>query len=334
MRSISGACFEGDVAGDRIRRMSRKKTVIGLAMAALAAAAAMMTLAHAKGGVELEATIEDHDVAESSDNQPVVLNPRGEPVLSVRVTNRGDRPVNIRTVRLEGVAIGLTFFAYDTSVGMRVRAGETEDRTFQMDLVGLEGQAVGLVRGKVSVLNKDRHTLAQVPMVVDVRGSLKSVYGVFGMFIAAFTFVALVGALVKLARHTLPMNRWRRAMRFATPGIGAGLTAVFTLSALRIFSPVATKWLPLVLGGAVIGFVLGYATPSPVGEEDEEEDDEEGEEEEETEPAERKVAMPTMPTPERGSVSAMPTAGRGPEPTIVAPPPERPSGNDTEETAT
>lgn len=232
-------------------------------------------MASASGEVEFEARIEGRDVSKSSDVSPIVLNPKGSPVLRVRVENNGDRTINVRTVRLAGNVIGLTFFAYDTTVRMRVTPGETEERQFEMDLVGLTGQAVGLIPSSVELLDEDRNVLASESLVVDVRGSLRSVYGIFGLAIVAFTLAALASALVKLARHTLPPNRWKRGVRFATPGLGAGLTAVFTLSALRIFAPLADKWIPLVVGGAVVGFVIGYLTPSPVSEEEEEEEEDE-----------------------------------------------------------
>lgn len=235
------------------------------------------TVVLAKGEVALKATIDGRDVSVSSDANPIVLDPEGAPVLRVRVENNGDSAIQIKTVRLNGNVIGLTFFAYDTSVGMRIEPGEVEERAFEMDLVGLTGQAVGLIPSSVEILDPDRNSLAAVSQVVDVRGSLRSVYGIFGMAIVALTLTSLGVGLVKLARHTLPPNRWKRGMRFTAPGVGAGLTAVFTLSALRIFAPSADKWIPLLVGGGLVGFVLGYLTPSPVTdeEEDEEEEDEE-----------------------------------------------------------
>lgn len=238
----------------------------------------------ASGEVKLKASIDGRDVSDSSDQDPVVLDPQGSPILRVRVENNGDRTITIRTVRLEGSVIGLTFYSYDTAVGMKVAPGEEDERAFEMDLVGLDGQAVGLIPSSVKVLDPDRKSLAGQSLVVDVRGSLRSVYGIFGLIIVAVTLAALAQALFKLARHTLPPNRWKRGLRFATPGVGAGLTAVFTLSALAIFAPLADKWIPLVAGGGLIGFLVGYLTPSPEEEEEQEEEEEEEEEMEEGEP--------------------------------------------------
>lgn len=280
--------------------------------------AALAPLALGKEGLDLEASIERRDVSDSSDSNPIVLEPKDLPVMRVRVENNSNVTITVRTVRLEGNVMGLTFFAYDTSVGMRIRPGETEERRFEMDLVGLSGQAVGLIPSSVEILDPDREVLASQSLVVDVRGSLRSVYGIFGLALVALTLASAAVALVKLARHTLPANRWKRAMRFATPGLGAGLVAVFTLSALRIFAPSTDKWIPLLAGGALIGFLLGYVTPSPEIEEEEEEEEEDEEEMPGAEP------RPTYPQTERLPASHLP-ASPPPErqPTLDAPSPER-----------
>jgi hypothetical protein len=89
------------------------------------------------------------------------------------------------------------------------------------------------------------------------------VYGLFGLAVLVLTACSLAGALVALARHRLHPNRWWRAVRFATPGIGAGAVVVFTLGVLRVLAPQPTTAVPLVLVGAAVGFVAGYLTPGP-----------------------------------------------------------------------
>jgi hypothetical protein len=42
------------------------------------------------------------------------------------------------------------------------------------------------------------------------------------------------------------------------------LVAVVTLSVLRLVPPAPAIEIPVVLGAAVIGFLLGYLTPNPV----------------------------------------------------------------------
>jgi hypothetical protein len=88
------------------------------------------------------------------------------------------------------------------------------------------------------------------------------------------TALGLGTALVAMARHQLPENRWRRAVRFATPGVGLGLLVVFTLSALRVFVPEPGRWIPILLISSSAFFVLGYLTPTPDYEGDDEDEDE------------------------------------------------------------
>ncbi|MHB8340872.1 MAG: hypothetical protein ACYDB7_06810, partial [Mycobacteriales bacterium] len=64
-----------------------------------------------------------------------------------------------------------------------------------------------------------------------------------------------------LGARRLPENRWSRAVAFGVVGLGLGLTLTFTMSALRVLTPDQTAWLPLLVGGTVVGFVVGYLTP-------------------------------------------------------------------------
>jgi hypothetical protein len=228
--------------------------------------------AHAADTVELVAAIDGRPVSESTESRPIRLDPKRPAALRLQVRNTGTAPVTIRTVRLRGEVMALTFFAYDTSVEIEVAPGATETRSFDVDLIGLRTQATGLIQGEVSVLDGGRHTLASQMVMVDVRGSMWSVYGGFGMALVVLTAISLGGALIALATHRLPDNRWRRGLRFLTPGLGIGLIIVFTLSALRVFVPRPGVWIPILLvsGGAL--FALGYLTPAPDDEDDDEDD--------------------------------------------------------------
>jgi hypothetical protein len=242
--------------------------------------------------VTLDARVDGRPVREATETRPIRLDPDRPAVLSVEVVNPGSSVVTVRTVRLEGVVMGLTFFAYDTAVGMVVPAGGRSERRFELDLAGLGGQAIGLIPGSVTLLDADRDEVASEPVVVDVRGSLLSVYGAFGLAVAFLTVLSFLGALVGLARHRLPPNRWRRALRFLTPGIGLGLVLNFTLSATRVYVPRLGRWTGIVAACAVVLFVVGYLTPSP---------EEEGEEE-----ALALVALPAGTVP--GALTAAPVA--------------------------
>ena len=77
-------------------------------------------------------------------------------------------------------------------------------------------------------------------------------YGVFGLGVALLTLLAFILVLLELARHRLHRNRFRRGVYFVVPGLGVGLVLVFTLSALRVFVPSVSHWVPLVVFSAVI----------------------------------------------------------------------------------
>jgi hypothetical protein len=265
----------------------------------------------------IEARIEDQDVTRSSDDRPITLDPDSQQVIHVVVRNNGESPLPIRSIRLQGDVMGLTFFSYDTAVGMRVLPGRSEERRYEMDLFGLGGQAVGLIGSRVIALDQNRRPVAEAEMVADVEGSLGSVYGIFGMAISAFTLITFADVLIKLKRRRLPANRWLRALRFLAPGFGLGLSLIFTLSALRIYHPTTGKWVSLLVGSSAIFFLLGYLTPNPPEEEDEEE-----------------LVSVSAPTPALGMLSApvrpqsrTPSAGEAPAPagTALAEPPASPA---------
>ena len=224
--------------------------------------------ARAAGAVTVTASVDGQQLGPSSQNQPVKLFPRQQSILAVRVKNNGSATVEVRTVQLEGQVIGLTFFAYDASVSFSVAPGTSASQSLVIDLSGLAGQATGLIPGTVKVLDANHEVLAQQDGVTDVRGSLRSVYGLFGLGIAFLTAMSFAGALIGLARHRLPVNRWRRGLRFLTPGLGLGLVVNFTLSATRVFVPGIGRWLTITALCAVIFFALGYLTPTPDLEDD------------------------------------------------------------------
>ena len=217
----------------------------------------------ADSGLTVTTTIDGRPVTPSNDRHPVPLHPKKETTVNVKVHNDSGEAVSVRTVRIEGRAVGLAFFAYDTSVGLDVPAGTSDSTSFVLDLAGLDGQATGLMPGSVKLLDAGRHEIASQSIVTDVRGSLWSVYGVFGLAIAGLTGIALARAILELAGQRTSPNRFWRAVRFAMPGVGIGLIVVFTLSATRLFAPNPDRWWPIVLITSLVGFALGYLTPTP-----------------------------------------------------------------------
>lgn len=212
------------------------------------------------GSLGLQVSIDDRPIADAT----VPIDPASQVKLEVVATNTGNAPAKVRSVRVSGVALALTFFAYDTTAPFEVPARGSATRTFVLDLGDLSGQATGLLPSSVELLDAGRVTLGEATTVADVRGSFWSVYGVFGLAMLVLTILAWLTALLALARHRLAANRWRRGLRFLPAGFGTGLVAVITLSVLRLVPPEPAIEIPVVLGAAAIAFLLGYLTPNPV----------------------------------------------------------------------
>ncbi|MFC5286780.1 hypothetical protein ACFPM7_06935 [Actinokineospora guangxiensis] len=231
--------------------------LLGTSLVGASSAAAQST---PREGLEVTVTLDGRNVADRT----VTLDPGAPAELSVTAVNPGSQAKQVRLVRVSGVALALTFFAYDTTIPFEVPAGGEATRTFPLDVRDLDGQAIGLLPTSIELLDDDRELLGGVDTVADVRGSLWSVYGVFGIAMALLTALTWAGALLALARHRLSGNRFRRALRFLPAGVGTGLVAVVTLSVLRLVPPEPAVEIPIVLGASLIAMVLGFLTPHPV----------------------------------------------------------------------
>ncbi|MFD4675920.1 hypothetical protein ACFWNN_39780 [Lentzea sp. NPDC058450] len=192
-----------------------------------------------------------------------MLDPAQTAKVSITVRNNTNTVQRVKTVRISGSALALTFFSYDTTVPFDVPARSSETRSFPMEPTDLGAQALGLLPVEFEVIDTSRETIASVETTGDVQGSLWSVYGAFGLGVLILTALSWAGALIALGRRRLPANRWQRAMRFLPAGIGTGLVAVISLSVLRLVAPSPTAEIPFIVGAAAAAFVLGYLTPHP-----------------------------------------------------------------------
>ena len=237
---------------------------VGLLGAAATVLLALMLAAPARAAstVDMTARLNGVDVGSPTETHPIRVDPKEPATLELTITNNGDEAITVRTVRIDGRVLGLTFFAFDTTIQTRVDAHATESRNYSLDLNGLDGQATGLIPSRVQLLDSGRHVIAERTGVIDVRGSLKSVYGFFGFALLLITGVSIAGSLLALARGRLHPNRWRRGLRFLAAGLGVGLVLVFSLSAFRAFAPLPSRWIPCVVGASVLFFVIGYLTPT------------------------------------------------------------------------
>ncbi|WP_327096228.1 hypothetical protein OIE68_40940 [Nocardia vinacea] len=214
-------------------------------------------------GVDMSATIDDRDIAETSATEPLRLQPNSTIRVAIALTNNSDGALHIRRVDLAGHVLGLTFFSYSTAVELTIAPGRSEALKYRLDLTGLEGQATGLIVADLAVIGEDGAPIASIPLDTDVRGSLYSVYGLFGIALAVLTALAIADAALAIARHRLSTNRWQRGLRLLAPGIGIGLIFGFTASVLRWWVPDTGLWLAVAGVAASVGFLLGYCSPTP-----------------------------------------------------------------------
>ena len=220
---------------------------VGAPVLAVLLVAGPAAAASGDGGVTFTGSLDDRALSSIDANSPAELDPERGTVLTVEVENERDDPVEIRNVRLSATVLGLAFLNYTTRIDLVVEPGEPATRTFALDLGDLGGQARGLLPGAVELLDPERQVVAAQDVPLDVKGSLRSVYGVFGLGIAAITALLFLSLLVRLGAGRLPVNRWSRAWRFAVPGVGLGLTLSLTLSALELALPSRTLSLALVV---------------------------------------------------------------------------------------
>ncbi|MFE3190495.1 hypothetical protein ACFXHA_15880 [Nocardia sp. NPDC059240] len=219
--------------------------------------------AQAAGAVSAKATIDGRAIAGANADNPVRLDPKKVVLVVVEVTNPTANSVSIRRVDLAGHVLGLNFYSYSTTVELTVAAGKTEKLTYRLDPAGLDGQATGLIGSDLTLIGGDGKPLTSEHTVIDVRGSLVSVYGLFGIILAVLTGLAIADAALTVARHRLSANRWQRGLRLFAPGLGIGLMIGFTASVARWWVPGTALWLSLAGAIAAVFFLVGYLSPTP-----------------------------------------------------------------------
>ena len=247
--------------------------VIAVVFTMLFCALAGMSTAAAQSGVNASATVNGHNVDGSDASDPVQLRPGRPADVAIELINDGSAPVDVRQVELTGRVLDLNFFSYATTVDFTVQPGSRDTLHYQLDLTGLRGQATGLMGGQLIVKGKFGESIATLPIVTDVRGSVLSVYGLFGIALVVLTALALVDATIGIARHRLSANRWRRGLRLLAPGIGIGLVLMFSASVARLWVADTAQWLLLAGLTASVFFAIGYFAPVPGDDDGDEEID-------------------------------------------------------------
>ena len=215
----------------------------------------------ASPGLVWSATIDGRRIDTATPSVPIRLGAADQARIEVTLDNRSDRQLEVRSVRLEGRVIGMAFFSYSTRLDVVLPPGTQTARQFDVDMTDLTGQATGKLPATLSLVGPDRKVLDHRDFTVGVAGSMFSVYGLFGLIIAAITAVVLAGLLIAIWRRQLHRNRWQRAIRFLPAGVGIGLVLTFTVSATGLLAPSPTLWLPVVLVCAGAAFGVGYLLP-------------------------------------------------------------------------
>ncbi len=232
------------------------------------------SVAEAAGsGVSFTATVNGQPVVTSSDAHPAQLYPARFAEVQITLSNNSASTVSVSSVRIDGQVVSLPLFSYDTAVELVVPPGATKSLGFPISMSGIGSQATGLIVGTIALLASNGATIASQPLVAKVHGSLNSIYGLFGLAVLVLTASSLGLALLAMARHALPQNRWLRGVRFLIPGFGIGLILTFTLAAFGIFTAGPGHWLPLLIITSAVGFAVGYLTPAPNEEEFDDYDD-------------------------------------------------------------
>jgi hypothetical protein len=270
------------LVGGRPSTVCAVRRALWLIVAAIATAMLFVPApALADGAVGLRASIDGANLAHATEAHPVQIAP-GQPItIALLVRNGTTNAISVGSVNLEGRVAGLTFFSFDTLVRFDVPAGQAKSLAYVLDTTSLKGQATGLVPGSLSLSTASGQLIASLPFVSDIKGSIISVYGLFGLGILVLTVLGFIEALLALARGRLPLNRWRRGIRFLIPGLGVGAILVFSLSAFGEWLPSNGHWFVILAIFGAAGFVIGYLTPTPPVPGEENEDEEEEEEEEE-----------------------------------------------------
>ena len=237
-----------------------------VALLGLLGAMLLLPAAPARAGstIEVEARLGGRDVATADSTDPIRIEPRKEIPLELTIRNLGDQTEEIRYVRLEGKALGLTFLTYDLGVRATLEPGEQTTVETSLDFFDLDSQATGYLGTSLRVYDGDRRLLGEQGFVVDVRGKATSTLGLFAFVVVGISVFSVLVLIANTLRRRLPANRFVRGMQFAIAGSAIGVTLALGVSILRVAFADVEAWVPLVMLPTSIAFALGYLAPGPL----------------------------------------------------------------------
>jgi hypothetical protein len=241
---------------DQVRRIL---AAVALAIAIVCATAAPASAAES---LDVEAEIDGREVAGADSDNPVAIHPDREIPLTLTIRNAGNQVEQIRYVRLEGRALGVTFLTYDLGIRGSLEPGEETTFDTALDFFDLEDQATGYLGTSLRVYDADRRVIGEQTFVIDVRGKSTSTMGLFAFVVLGIAcFSSFVANTV---RRRLPANRFVRGLQFAVAGAAIGVTLALGVSILRIGFADVEAWVPLVFLPTLIAFSIGYIAPGPL----------------------------------------------------------------------
>ena len=237
-------------------------------LAALAVLGALVVLTPAPAGaaesLDVEGEIDGRALKDADSANPVALDPRGEIPLVLTIRNAGTQTEDIRYVRLEGRALGVTFLTYDLGIRGSLAPGEETTIESTLDFFDLENQATGYLGTSLRVYDAERRLLGEQVFVVDVRGKATSTMGLFALVVLGIAVFSSFVLVTNTLRRRLPANRFVRGVQFAIAGAAAGVTLSLGVSILRIGFADVEAWVPLVFLPTLIAFAVGYLAPGPL----------------------------------------------------------------------
>ena len=185
--------------------------------------------------------------------------------------NNTDQELTVRSVQLRGNAFGITLLAYNVIINAPIAPGNKAVVAVPVEFIELGQQASGLLPASIRLLDPDRNVLGERGFTVDVRSSVTSLMAVFTLIVAITTGASILVIWIAIGRRRLPRNRWRRGLRFALVGAGAGVSLTLILAEMLLVTPAGSVWIPLLLVPAVGAFLLGWFSPGPLGDDEEDE---------------------------------------------------------------
>jgi hypothetical protein len=238
--------------------------VLSIALVPTAVTAAAAPAPATSAGSTAVVLIDGRNASDYTADHPLSLMSSRPVKMYVRLTNAGHQDsLSVRSVRFQGRVLGLAFVSYETEVDLKAAPGQTDTRSYRLDLVGLNRQATGLMPARIQLIDDHGRVVGARSFAVRVHGSLWSAYGVFGLAVALLSLLLIVGAVAALVRARQHRRRVQRALTFAVPGVGIATFAVFLLSATGALVPTPPEWIAFLAMGGVLGLAAGASTPTP-----------------------------------------------------------------------